>query len=755
MRRALFSIALLLAAIGARAQDPLAVLRSPEASGADFGRAIAVEGDVAAVGAPQAQASGAVTLYGRAQDGRWVSRQRLAPGTSEGAFGSAVALAADRLVVGAPGAEAAYVFEQSAGGEWTRAATLSPPASEAGAGFGAAVALSGSTVAVAAPGARPGASYRGGTVYVFAREASGAWALSATLRRPVGEGEAGFGRALSLDGARLLIGAEPASTSEDGRAYVYEKVGAGWTAVATLQSPDPRASGAPTRFGTAVALDGDRALIGAWGQGVTVPGQGVVASGAAYAFERSAAGAWTLRQRLTPALTAGASVGFAVALEADRAVVAAPGESVGGQGGEVHVFARLGSEWEPRVTLQGSGTAGAQFGMSTALSDRTVVTSEKAVAYVHTTERTAPPPPPGPPPSRPVALVVREAVTVGDAPGARLAAQLFLREDVRTRDSPAPRLAAQLYLREDVRTRDSPEARLPLQLSLREAIGVRDQPRFSTALQLLVREAVTLTDAPEFARALALLVREGIGVVDGFGVARGDSSAASGAVRVDTERVAFVGPLGLDVTLRGLRETGSASAFFEEARPESPAGIPTGVEIAPYRWELRAEGGLEFDSARVALRLSALPRLTLADPSAFAVYARPLSGGPFRALATAVAGETIVAEGVLTASELALAGAGLAVGTPEAPPRAFGLSAPAPNPARGTTRVILALAEPGLAQVDVLDLRGRRVATLVQGYLPAGETVLDLRADRLSAGTYVIVLRAGDVLAVSRLTVVR
>ncbi len=720
---AALALAALVSPLAHAQTPPLAVLASPEAPGAAFGRAVAVEEGVAAVGAPEAvQREGAVTVYEQAQDGRWLPRQRLSGDEPGRAFGRAVALSGGQVVVGAVGA--AYVYEREAGGTWALAATLVSPQPTSGDGFGTAVAADGARVAVAAPEAS-GETSGSGAVYIFERTANGTWVRGAELRRPAAEAVSEFGRAIALSGARLLIG----GVAGRGVAYVYQRTGGAWEPAAELRSPDPPASG-DDRFGSAVALHSDRAVVGA-------PGQ---ASGAAYAFESDAVAGWTFRQRLTPpSLGADARFGFAVALHGDRAAVGAPGAASAGAPGAglVRVFALTdGGAWTPRVDLRGSGSAGASFGLATSLSDRTVVTGEVETAFVHPAEATGPPgPPSGPSPPPPISLLVREAVSVRDVPQVGAAVLLFLREAVRVRDTP--------------------EARAALDLLVRESVAVRDESRASAALQLLVSETVGVEDAFAAVRALDLLVREGIAISDGIGVARADNSAASGAVRVDTERVALVVPSGLEIQLRGLSAPGSMSVYFQELRSAFPEGIPAGAELAPYRWELRAAGGLAFERARVGLRLSDLPRLTVTDANAIAVYVRPLAGGDFQALPTSVEDGEIVAEGVPAESEFTLAGTGLTVGTPEARPVEFGMSAPMPNPAQTRTRVVLSLPRPGPVQVDVLDLRGRRVATLVQGDLAAGETVLEIRADRFAAGTYILVLRSGEALAVSRLAVVR
>jgi hypothetical protein len=71
------------------------------------------------------------------------------------------------------------------------------------------------------------------------------------------------------------------------------------------------------------------------------------------------------------------------------------------------------------------------------------------------------------------------------------------------------------------------------------------------------------------------------------------------------------------------------------------------------------------------------------------------------------------------------------------------LSAPRPNPSRGTTGLWLTLSAPTGVSVEVLDVAGRHVATLASGMLPAG--VHDLtwngttdRGGRVAAGVYLV-----------------
>ena len=140
---------------------PDAILPSPDVDfGVAIGRAVAVDGSFAAVGAPGAEEGtnvpGAVTLFERLADGSWAQRQRSVPTDFDAGrfnererFGAALALDGPRLAVGARGADlddtrqagAVYVYERNPSGTWVEVAKLRDPSPLAFGEFGDAVAL--------------------------------------------------------------------------------------------------------------------------------------------------------------------------------------------------------------------------------------------------------------------------------------------------------------------------------------------------------------------------------------------------------------------------------------------------------------------------------------------------------------------------------------------------------------------------------------------------------------------------------------
>jgi hypothetical protein len=92
---------------------------------------------------------------------------------------------------------------------------------------------------------------------------------------------------------------------------------------------------------------------------------------------------------------------------------------------------------------------------------------------------------------------------------------------------------------------------------------------------------------------------------------------------------------------------------------------------------------------------------------------------------------------------------------PGAVAEAAALSAPSPNPAHGAARFSLTLTRPQHVRVEVFDAVGRRVATLHEGALAAGETPFALDAAALPSGIYVVRASGDDFVETVRATVVQ
>ncbi len=199
----------------------------------------------------------------------------------------------------------------------------------------------------------PENDYRPGAVYVYAN-GGGSWTRAQELTAPDAQIGDHFGRSLSSDGRRLLVG----STGLDGNvgaAYVFERGSDDrWQHAATLSVSDAVADDG---YGANVAILGDVAFVGAPATGEE--------PGGVYVFARGSDGTWAQTARLTAGdAEPRAGFGRSIAVEDGVLYVGAPGR-VGGTGG-VYVFSNAGSGWE-EVNLLGMRTMGEGSGLGTSL----------------------------------------------------------------------------------------------------------------------------------------------------------------------------------------------------------------------------------------------------------------------------------------------------------------------------------------------------------------------------------------------------
>ena len=174
-------------------------------------------------------------------------------------------------------------------------------------------------------------------------------------------GEAGdrFGSTLAAHGNTLLVGSTGANEST-GEVYVYTYDGT-WTQAGKLVA---EGGSARDRFGSAVALHGDVALIGAPGHEER--------KGAVYVFERSENGQFVQTQMLMPnGLEARAGLGITVAASQHMVAALAGGRSDGG----VYVFAKQADGWHMtgRLALDGSPESGRLSGALAIIEGRIYV----------------------------------------------------------------------------------------------------------------------------------------------------------------------------------------------------------------------------------------------------------------------------------------------------------------------------------------------------------------------------------------------
>ncbi|WP_345739054.1 IPT/TIG domain-containing protein, partial [Prosthecobacter algae] len=348
-------------------------------------------------------------------------------------FGQVVAVSGDTAVVGAysegsnatgvngNGADnsasysgAAYIFTRTAG-VWTQQAYLKASNSEAYDNFGCSVAVSGDTVVIGAYAEASSATgvngnqadnsaFYAGAAYVFTRSGS-TWTQQAYLKASNTREYDNFGYSVALSGDTAIIGAYGESSNAtgvggnqfnnsataSGAAYVFTRSGTTWTQQAYLKASNSQVDG---RFGRSVAVSGDTAVIGAYGEASNATGvngnqadTSALSSGAAYVFTRSGS-TWSQEAYLKASNSqAYDNFGLSVALSGNTAVIGAFAEDSNATGvngnqadnstsasGAAYVFTRSAGVWTQKDYLKASNTGTTdRFGLSVAVSGHTAI----------------------------------------------------------------------------------------------------------------------------------------------------------------------------------------------------------------------------------------------------------------------------------------------------------------------------------------------------------------------------------------------
>lgn len=256
--------------------------------------------------------------------------------------------------------------------EWGQEAKLLAGDARPNEGAGSSVDIDGSTAVV---GASPYVKDEPGRVYVY-QETAGGWAQAATLSGDATVNRDFFGQSLDLEGNTLVVGAGFANTADisdaqfAGAVYVFERAGDTWTRTAKITGDDVSQG---DRFGHDVALDGDRLVVGT---PYTDLGSDVDQVGAVYVFERSGTG-WTQTAKLVPPAPYEDRhrFGFSVDVDGERILVGVYGDDHRAfSGGTAYVFELTGDGWEQTARLWPSNPSSFNwFGWSTDLEGDTAV----------------------------------------------------------------------------------------------------------------------------------------------------------------------------------------------------------------------------------------------------------------------------------------------------------------------------------------------------------------------------------------------
>ncbi len=282
-------------------------------------------------------------------------------------FGLSSAIGQNEVLVGQPlnqsSPGALFVFQRGLEGDtWHVQARLEASDGTAANAFGQSFTVAGSMLLVGAPGQSGGK----GAAYIFERDAaSGGWMETARLTLSDDTPPGQFGSAVAFDGETAVIGAA-GENEQTGAVYVFSKDGDTWAETAQLTGSDAQAD---HLFGASLTLAGDRLYIGA-------PGHNEQA-GAVYVFHHNAdTQTWNEETRLVSSDPSIKSFGVSIKIQDNVALVGAPGMSPGNQSttppGPGAVFAfqfdEAAASWTEQAVLQPSDSAPMNlFGLSIAL----------------------------------------------------------------------------------------------------------------------------------------------------------------------------------------------------------------------------------------------------------------------------------------------------------------------------------------------------------------------------------------------------
>jgi len=258
---------------------------SDSAAGKFFGVSVSISGDTLVAGAvfddDNGTEAGAAYFFYRNQGGvdNWGEVQKItaSDGSAGDWLGYPVSISGDTVAIGAMKSDdngsnsgSAYLFERNQGGadNWGEVQKITASDGAADDQFGSAVSISYDTVVV---GSEETDGSESGSVYIFDRDYPTAddWGERQKVTASGGGGVGDlFGWWVSIRGDTLVVGAPNDDDNGDysGSAYIFERDQGGadnWGEVQKITASDGAAGDV---FGYAVAISGNRIVIGAFGK---------------------------------------------------------------------------------------------------------------------------------------------------------------------------------------------------------------------------------------------------------------------------------------------------------------------------------------------------------------------------------------------------------------------------------------------------------------------------------------------------------
>ena len=334
---------------------PIQTYSNPNAygtvTGDYFGEAVAISGNYAVIGAKYENDEGG-TYSGKVYifDATTGSLLHILNNPSayspsgDDHFGYSVSVDGNYAIVGTPLEDdagttsgKAYIFDVTTG---SLLRTLDNPnaySTSANDWFGISVAISGNLAVVGAHNEGDAGGAYSGKAYIFDATTG---SLLRTLNNPNAYGTSTsdiFGISVAISGNRVVVGAlyeDDAGGTNSGKAYIFDATTG--SLLHTLSNPNAYGTSAGDQFGKAVAISGNYAIVGAYGE----DDAGGTQSGKVYIFDATTG---SLLHTLSNPNAYGTQVddwfGYPVAISGNRVVVGAYREDyLGSDSGSVYVY---------------------------------------------------------------------------------------------------------------------------------------------------------------------------------------------------------------------------------------------------------------------------------------------------------------------------------------------------------------------------------------------------------------------------------
>jgi len=364
-----------------------------------FGYSVAISGNHAIVGAPYEEVDAGSAYIFDYDGSTWTQEQKILlfysdRGENEN-FGRSISISGDYAIVGVPykdedvagantltDAGAAYIFHYE-GSTWIGQQKI--VASDRGLGdyFGSSVAISGDYAIVVARAEDEDAAggntvTDAGSAYIFHYDGFTWTEQQKIVASDRGSGDY-FGYSVAISGDYAIVGARAEdedaaggnTVTNAGSAYIFHYDGSTWTQEQKVVSLDRNEW---TYFGSAVAISGDNAIVGAeWEDEDAAGGNTLSDAGAAYIFHyNSTTSTWEQQKIVASDRREGDHFGYSVSISGDRAIVGAPQKS---STGYAYIFHYDGSTWtqQQRILFDWWTGVGDRFGYSVAISGNNAI----------------------------------------------------------------------------------------------------------------------------------------------------------------------------------------------------------------------------------------------------------------------------------------------------------------------------------------------------------------------------------------------